>query len=72
MPLFKVCALFGLAAVPAAMAWAQSHHQVSEQTMSSVDVTSALLPFRQLDKLEITGSSILRREQTQALPVQWP
>lgn len=70
MPLFKVCALFGLAAVPAAMAWAQSHHQVSEQTMSSVDVTSALLPFRQLDKLEITGSSILRKEQTQALPVQ--
>ncbi len=35
-----------------------------------VTVTAPALPFRQFDKVEITGSSILRKEQTQALPVQ--
>lgn len=32
-------------------------------------VTDEVLPYRQFDKIEITGSSIVRKEQTQALPV---
>lgn len=35
-----------------------------------VEVTSRLPEFRQFDRVEITGSSIIRKEQTQALPVQ--
>ncbi|MGV0960205.1 MAG: TonB-dependent receptor plug domain-containing protein [Limnohabitans sp.] len=36
----------------------------------SVDVKAKLLEYRQFERIEITGSSILRKEQTQALPVQ--
>lgn len=36
----------------------------------AVVVQESLLPYRQFNKVEITGSSIVRKEQTQALPVQ--
>jgi iron complex outermembrane receptor protein len=35
-----------------------------------IEVTAKLPEFRQFDRVEITGSSIIRKEQTQALPVQ--
>lgn len=35
-----------------------------------ITVVSQPLEYRQFDKVEITGSSIVRKEQTQALPVQ--
>jgi iron complex outermembrane receptor protein len=35
-----------------------------------VEVTAKLTEFRQFDRVEITGSSIIRKEQTLALPVQ--
>lgn len=41
-----------------------------EKTYPSVDIKEAPLEYRQFDKVEITGSSIVRKEQTQALPVQ--
>lgn len=34
-----------------------------------VTVTAPAQPYRQFEKVEITGSSIIRKEQTQALPV---
>ncbi len=34
-----------------------------------VTVTAPALPYRQFDRVEITGSSIIRKEQVQALPV---
>ncbi len=57
-------------------AWALQNDSNAEPTGSNtsewapVTVTAPALPFRQFDKVEITGSSILRKEQTQALPVQ--
>lgn len=39
-------------------------------TYPPVEVTGQVPEFRQLGGLEITGSSIVRKEQTQALPVQ--
>jgi len=38
--------------------------------LGQIQVIRDHLPFRQFDKVEITGSSIVRKEQTQALPVQ--
>jgi iron complex outermembrane receptor protein len=35
-----------------------------------VQIDSSRLEYRQFDKVEITGSSIVRKEQTQALPVK--
>lgn len=35
----------------------------------TVEVTAKLPEFRQFERVEITGSSIIRKEQTQALPV---
>ena len=35
-----------------------------------VEVQDSTLPFRQFDRVEITGSSIVRKQQTEALPVQ--
>jgi iron complex outermembrane receptor protein len=35
-----------------------------------IEVVNTRLEFRQFEKVEITGSSIVRKEQTQALPVQ--
>lgn len=40
------------------------------QTYPTVQVKDAPLEYRQFEKVEITGSSIVRKEQTQALPVQ--
>ena len=41
-----------------------------EKIYPSVDIKDAPLEYRQFEKVEITGSSIIRKEQTQALPVQ--
>lgn len=38
--------------------------------MPPIYVQEDVLPFRQYDRIEITGSSIVRKVQTQALPVQ--
>ncbi|WP_291934280.1 TonB-dependent receptor [Limnohabitans sp.] len=51
------------------VAWAQNAAQ--PQTMyPPVQVVDSALEYRQFEKVEITGSSIVRKEQTQALPVQ--
>lgn len=42
----------------------------TEPVYHSVVVQDAPLEYRQFEKVEITGSSIVRKEQTQALPVQ--
>ena len=39
-------------------------------TYAPLTVTAPALPFRQFDRVEITGSSIVRKEQTLSLPVQ--
>jgi iron complex outermembrane receptor protein len=41
-----------------------------EQMYPPVNVESSVLEYRQFEKVEITGSSIVRKEQDQALPVQ--
>jgi iron complex outermembrane receptor protein len=43
---------------------------VAETTYSTVHIQGKPLEYRQFEKVEITGSSIVRKEQTQALPVQ--
>lgn len=48
--------------------WAQQDLP-TDQT-SAIVITDQAPAFRQFDKVEITGSSIVRKEQTQALPVQ--
>lgn len=40
------------------------------QAQPPVQVVDGVLPFRQYERIEITGSSIVRKQQTQALPVQ--
>lgn len=67
---FKGWAMSLVSAAAAAAVSAQDTHQAPEQLITPVNVISTPLPFRQLEKLEITGSSILRKEQTQSLPVQ--
>jgi len=65
-----------LALVLGHVAWAQPAGddaepvQAGPSAVPSVTVTAPVLPFRQFDRIEITGSSIVRKEQTQALPVQ--
>lgn len=61
-----VCrAVLGLhLALGACGSWAQAK---DPQESALVEITA---PFRQFNKVEITGSSILRKEQTQQLPVQ--
>jgi len=44
--------------------------QAVTRTYPPVEVTGEGLQFRQMGGLEITGSSIVRKDQTQALPVQ--
>ena len=53
-------------------AWAQADASDASGTglYPPVTVTAPALPYRQFDRVEITGSSIIRKEQTQALPVQ--
>src|SRR5574343_1080116 len=43
--------------------------QTHTQPELKVEVTSSVPPYRQYDKVEITGSTIVRKEQTRALPV---
>jgi hypothetical protein len=43
---------------------------LSSNTYPPVQVVDSPLEYRQFEKVEITGSSIVRKEQTQALPVQ--
>jgi len=43
--------------------------QTSAEPAPAVEAASLAPPYRQFDKVEITGSSIVRKEQTQALPV---
>lgn len=50
-------------------AWSQSSNPVNS-SHPSVEVFGKSLEYRQFEKIEITGSSIVRKEQTQALPVQ--
>jgi iron complex outermembrane recepter protein len=52
-----------------ALVSAQSMAQTSTH-YPAVDVVEKPLEYRQFEKVEITGSSIVRKEQTQALPVQ--
>lgn len=42
---------------------------LAQTAFSPVIVQDEHLPFRQFDKIEITGSSIIRKEENQALPV---
>ena len=49
-------------------AWAQA--PASGTNSPTVEITGTVPAFRQFDRVEITGSSIVRKEQTQALPVQ--
>lgn len=53
---------------PLADALAQTSQEPSTP-YSPVEVQSTALEYRQFEKVEITGSSIVRKEQTQALPV---
>lgn len=56
------------ALLASAPSWAQPGG-LTDPPMAMV-ITEQAPAFRQFDKVEITGSSIVRKEQTQALPVQ--
>lgn len=49
--------------------WAQTN-DLAPKTYPLIEVVEKPLEYRQFEKVEITGSSIVRKEQTQALPVQ--
>lgn len=51
-------------------ALAQAQVPVSTQNYPDLKVESTALEYRQFEKVELTGSSIVRKEQTRALPVQ--
>lgn len=56
-------------------AWADESARTSNRPLTlpeqpPVQVQDSVLPFRQFDRVEITGSSIVRKQQTEALPVQ--
>lgn len=66
---------FWLASLLMPSIWAQSPESVSSESTRPdiyppVTVTAPALSYRQFDRVEITGSSIIRKEQTLALPVQ--
>jgi iron complex outermembrane receptor protein len=64
---------FGVASLTASLGWAQTPPRTDGPTPTNyppVQVVDSPLQYRQFEKVEITGSSILRNEQTQALPVQ--
>ena len=58
-----------LAVCAATGAGAQSN-DLPVTVLSTVEVVSQPVEFRQFERVEITGSSIIRKEQTQTLPVQ--
>lgn len=64
--LIKTCCVCHLLALPSFSALSQP---ITETVYPPVQVKSSHLEFRQFEKVEITGSSIVRKEQTQALPV---
>ena len=57
-------------AVAALISTIQAHAQTETVGLPAQNVISTPLEYRQFNMVEITGSSILRKEQTQALPVQ--
>jgi len=64
-PTHALClSLFSLTAT------AQTTAPNTANNYSPVEVVNTPLEYRQFEKVEITGSSIVRKEQTQALPVQ--
>ncbi len=68
LPRGTVC----LALLQGSLVWAQSDRSAlppGTESAGAVTVTAPALPYRQFDRVEITGSSIIRKEQTQALPV---
>lgn len=65
IPLHRLGLCWALLA--ASPAWAQEHLPASQ--LPEIEITDKAQNFRQFDKVEITGSSIVRKEQTQALPV---
>lgn len=67
------CSRAAMAAALACLGFVQAQDAQAVQaqdTYPPVEITSEGPSFRQLGGLEITGSSIVRKEQTQALPVQ--
>ena len=50
--------------------WAWAQAPASSTNSPTIEITDTAPAFRQFDRVEITGSSIVRKEQTQALPVQ--
>lgn len=65
----KYVSLFLGAACATSHAWAQARDP-APKSYPLVEVVDKPLEYRQFEKVEITGSSIVRKEQTQALPVQ--
>ncbi|MEY3639879.1 MAG: Vitamin transporter BtuB precursor, partial [Pseudomonadota bacterium] len=65
----KICWLILGAASTKTPVWAQNR-EPGPKTYPLVEVVETPLEYRQFEKVEITGSSIVRKEQTQALPVQ--
>lgn len=63
----QLCCLVALALMPTA--WAQSVPQLPE-VQPAIQIVDKPLEYRQFEKVEITGSSIVRKEQTLTLPVQ--
>ena len=53
---------------PLLAAWAQTG-QEPNTAYPTLEIQGGVLEYRQFEKVEITGSSIVRKEQTQALPV---
>lgn len=64
--------LFFASLATAALAETQDepHAPTPDQPQPPLQIIDSTLPFRQFDRVEITGSSIVRKQQTQALPVQ--
>lgn len=60
---------FVLGAIMANVA-SQAQQTSSEAPVVLIEITDKAPAFRQFSNVEITGSSIVRKEQTQALPVQ--
>jgi iron complex outermembrane receptor protein len=54
---------------PVTSAWAQTS-ELDITTYPNIQILDSAQEYRQFDKVEITGSSIVRKEQTLALPVQ--
>lgn len=60
----------GLVLFQTSLVWAQTDVPADPAAAyPPVTVTAPAQPYRQFEKIEITGSSIIRKEQTRALPV---